>query len=87
MFFRLSVRLAVVGLAFLLVQLGAVVWMYVSTPNELDELLVTAESNRIAREIPEMRGGGAVPENLRRPLAEGTQRAFLIHERGGGIVP
>jgi two-component system OmpR family sensor kinase len=86
LFFRLSVRLAVVGLVFLLVQLGAVVWMYVNNPNELDELLVTAEANRIARELPEMRAGGAVPENLRRPLAGGMQRAFLIHERGGGVV-
>ena len=53
---RLSVRLAV-GLVFLLAQLLAVVWMYVNNPNELDELLVTAEANRIAREIPEMRAG------------------------------
>lgn len=43
------------------------------------------EANRIAREIPEMRAGGAIPENLRRPLADGTQRAFLIHERSGGV--
>ncbi len=86
LFFRLSVRLAVVGLVFLLVQLLAVVWMYVENPNELDQLLVTAEANRIAHEIPEIRAGGAVPDSLRRPSADGTQRAFLINERGGGVL-
>ena len=86
LFFRLTARLAVVGLVFLLVQLAAVVWMYVYNPSELDELLVTAEANRIAHEIPEMRVDGVVPDDLRRPLARGTQRAFLIHERGGGVV-
>ena len=86
LFFRLSARLAVVGLVFLLVQLLAVVWMYVENPNELDQLLVTAEANRIAQEIPEMRSGGAVPDSLQRPLADGTLRAFLIHGRGGGVL-
>ena len=86
LFFQLSVRLAVVGLVFLLVQLLAVVWMYVENPNELDQLLVAAEANRIADEIPEMRAGGAVPDSLRRPLADGTQRAFLIHDRSGGVL-
>jgi signal transduction histidine kinase len=86
LYFRLTVRLAIVGLVFLVVQLAAVVWMYAYNRNELDELLVTAEANRIARAIPEMRAGGVIPDDLRRPIAGGTQRAFLIHERGGGVV-
>ena len=60
--------------------------MYVENPNELDQLLVTAEANHIAHEIPEMRAGGAVPDSLRGPSADGTQRAFLIHEQGGGVL-
>lgn len=36
LFFRLSVRLALVGLVFLVVELAAVVWMYVRNSNELD---------------------------------------------------
>ena len=86
LFFRLSVRLAMVGLVFLLVQLLAVVWMYAENPNELDELLVTAEANRIARDIPQMRLADVVPDDLRRPLAGDTKRAFLVHARGGGVV-
>ncbi len=88
LFFRLSVRLALVGLAFLLLQLLAVVWMYVNNPNDLDQLLVSAEADRIASEIPAMLAdaGSAVPADLSRPIAAGTRRAFLIHERGGAVV-
>lgn len=88
LFFRLSLRLALVGLVFLAFQLLAVVWMYVNNPNELDQLLVTAEADRIAREIPQMRAdaGRVIPDDLQLPLAAGTRRAFLIHERGGGVV-
>ncbi|MBS7701973.1 MULTISPECIES: sensor histidine kinase [Hyphomicrobiales] len=88
LFFRLSVRLALVGLVFLVVELLVVVRMYVNNPNELDHLLVTAEADRIAQEIPQMRGaaGNPVSEDLQYPLASGTRRAFLIHERGGAVV-
>ncbi|MFG1466376.1 ATP-binding protein [Xanthobacter sp. DSM 24535] len=86
LFFRLSVRLALVGLVFLVVELAAVVWMYVRNSNELDQLLVTAEADRIAGDIPQMQANGAVPEALRQPTAAGTRRAFLIHERGGGVI-
>lgn len=86
LFFRLSVRLALVGLVFLMVELSAVVWSYVNRPNELDQLLVSAEVDRIASGIPQMRTGGVVPGDLRQPIAKATRRAFLIHERGGGII-
>lgn len=86
LFFRLSVRLVLVGLVFLVVELSAVVWSYVNRPNELDQLLVSAEVDRIASKIAQMRAHGNVPEDLRRPSIAGTQRAFLIHERGGGVV-
>ncbi len=86
LFFQLSVRLVLVGLVFLVVELFAVVWMYANNPNELDQLLVSAEADRIANEIQQMRVGGVVPEDLRQPIAAGTRRAFLIHQRGGGVV-
>ena len=86
LFFRLSVRLALVGLVFLVVELSAVVWSYVNRPNDLDQLLVSAEAHRIASDIPRIRAGGIVPDDLRQPIAKGTQLAFLIHERGGGII-
>ena len=84
--FRLSVRLALVGIVFLVVELSAVVWSYANRPNELDQLLVSAEADRIASDIPRIRADGGVPDDLRRPIAKGTQLAFLIHERGGGTI-
>lgn len=84
--FRLSVRLALVGIVFLVVELSAVVWSYANRPNELDQLLVSAEADRIASDIPRIRADGVVPDDLRRPIAKGTQLAFLIHERGGGTI-
>lgn len=86
LFFRLSIRLALVGLVFMVVELSAVVWSYVNRPNELDQLLISAEAERIASDIPQMRARGAVPKELQEPIAKGTQRAFLIHERGGGVI-
>ena len=86
LFFGLAVRLALVGLVFLVVELSAVVWSYVNRPNELDQLLVSAEADRIASDIPRIRAGGIVPDDLRQPIAKGTQLAFIIHERGGGII-
>ncbi|KIU53435.1 MULTISPECIES: HAMP domain-containing sensor histidine kinase [Hyphomicrobiales] len=86
LFFRLSMRLALVGLVFMVVELSAVVWSYVNRPNELDQLLISAEADRIASDIPQMRASSTVPEDLRQPIAKGTQRAFLIHERGGGVI-
>lgn len=88
LFFTISVRLAVVGFAFMLAQLLAVVWMYVRNPNELDQLLISAEAARIAREIaPGGAGAGiALSEDLARPLAPDTRRAFVIHEKGGAII-
>jgi signal transduction histidine kinase len=88
LFFKLSLRLAGVGAAFLVVQLAAVTWMYVRNPNELDQLLVTAEANRIAAEL----SAGPTPDHLivradlAQPLAPGTQRSFVVHDRAGRIV-
>lgn len=86
LFFRLSVRLALVGLVFLVVELSAVVWSYTTRPNELDHLLVSTEADRIANDIPRIRAEGIVPDDLQQPIAKGTQLAFLIHERGGGTI-
>lgn len=86
LFVDLTVRLALVGLVFLVVELSAVVWAYVNNPNGLDQLLVSAEADRIARQIPRMRSGGSVPEDLRSPIANRTRRAFAVHDRGGGIL-
>ena len=62
--------------------------MYADNPNELDQLLISAEANRIADEIPQRGAGGSfvVRDDLKIPLAPNTRRAFLVHERGGGVV-
>ncbi|WP_051391231.1 sensor histidine kinase [Paraburkholderia mimosarum] len=88
LFFTMSIRLAVVGVVFMLIQLLAVIWMYVRNPNELDQLLISAEANRIAQEISTVRpdAGIAFSDALRQPLAPRTRRSFLIHEKGGSIV-
>ncbi|WP_296713179.1 HAMP domain-containing sensor histidine kinase [Rhodoblastus sp.] len=83
----LSRRLALVGLAFMLIQLLAVISMYVNNTNELDQLLVTAEASKIAADIPRIRAdGGAIPEELHHPLFAGARRAFHIHDRSGAII-
>ncbi|MFA5121777.1 sensor histidine kinase [Zavarzinia sp.] len=86
--FKLSLRLAGVGLVFLLVQLLAVVWMYVRNPNELDQLLLTAEAGRIAEEIPDLRQPGDPPirDELAQALAPGTRRSFVVHDRAGWVL-
>ncbi len=88
LFFKLSIRLGIVGLVFLLVQLLAVIWMYIGRPNELDQLLITAEADRVASEIPATPLGSAmiIPDDLKRPLARDTRRAFLVHDRSGQVV-
>ncbi|MDD3444867.1 MAG: ATP-binding protein [Zavarzinia sp.] len=85
---KLSTRLAGVGAAFLIVQLLAVIWMYVRNPNELDQLLVSAEANRIAGELSVQGPTDAltVQPDLARPLAPGTRRSFVVHDRAGWIV-
>ncbi|WP_244258877.1 hypothetical protein [Burkholderia vietnamiensis] len=88
LFFTISVRLAVVGCIFMLVQLLAVMWMYVRNPNELDQLLISAEATRIARAIAAggADAGLARSADLAQPLAPDTRRAFVVHEKGGAIV-
>lgn len=71
----------------MLIQLLVVIWMYVNNPNDLDQLLVTAEANKIAGKIPQMRAkAGVVPDDLKAAFVAGTHRAFLIHERSGAVV-
>lgn len=71
----------------MLIQLLVVIWMYVNNPNDLDQLLVTAEANQIAGEIPQMRAEASViPDDLKKAFVAGTHRAFLIHERSGAVI-
>lgn len=88
LFFKLSIRLGVVGVVFTLAQLLAVVWMYINNPNELDQLLLTAEANRIADGIPPTPGGTGmvIQDDLKHPLAPNTRRAFVVHERSGQVI-
>ncbi|WP_374547066.1 sensor histidine kinase [Rhodoblastus sp.] len=87
LFATLSLRLALVGLGFTLIQLLVVIWMYVDNPNELDQLLVTAEANQIAEFIPQIRAeNGVIPKDLKEAFVASTRRAFLVHERDGAVV-
>lgn len=87
LFVKMSIKLGIVGVLFLVIQLIAVVWMYVNNPNDLDQLLVTAEANRVASDIPRTLGAHmVVPERLKQPLSPATRRAFVVHDRRGRVV-
>lgn len=86
--FKMSLRLGVVALIFFVIQVAAVVWMYAHRPNELDQLLVSAESHRIISELRRTSPGAefSVPPDLKKPLSGNTQRAFVIHDNRGRVV-
>lgn len=86
--FKMSLRMGVVALIFFVIQVGAVVWMYAHRPNELDQLLVSAEAHRIVSELRRTSPGAefTVPPDLKKPLAGNTQRAFVIHDHRGQVV-
>ncbi|MDD2878049.1 MAG: HAMP domain-containing sensor histidine kinase [Acidiphilium sp.] len=88
LFFKLSLRLAAVAGLFMMIQVALVVWMYVGSPAELDQLLISAEANRIANAIA-ARPPGPVPalsNDLLPPVAPRTRRAFVVHDRGGRVI-
>jgi two-component system OmpR family sensor kinase len=86
--FKMSLRMGVVAAIFFAIQLGAVVWMYAHRPNELDQLLVSAETHRIASELRQTSPDAefSVPPDLKRPLSGNTKRAFVIHDHRGRVV-
>jgi len=85
---RMTIRLGLVALLFFAIQLASVLWIYVRNPNALDELLVTAEANRIAAEMVETATGPRLgnPDTLGPPISAATARAFLVHDASGNIV-
>lgn len=88
LFFRLLARLGIVASAFLVIQLALVVRMYVASPAELDQLLVSAEADRIAHNISSASQGVSfrMTDELLPPFAEQTRRAFIVHDRAGHVV-
>ncbi|RAR61434.1 signal transduction histidine kinase [Onishia taeanensis] len=86
--FKMSLRMGVVAAIFFVIQVAAVVWMYAHRPNELDQLLVSAEAQRIASELRQTSPGAefSIPPDLKKPLAGNTQRAFVIHDHRGRVV-
>ncbi len=87
LFFKISVRLALVTLAFVLIQVLLVVRMYASNTTELDQLLISAEANRIAAGYAGHPGvSNDIAPELHSPIAPDTRRSFIIHERGGRVV-
>lgn len=87
LFFKISIRLAFVAVAFLILQVLLVVRMYATNTPELDQLLISAEANRIADQYAHSKATPqTIPPALRSSIAPGTLRSFIIHERGGRVV-
>ncbi len=85
---RLSLRLALVALLFMVVQVASVIWMYASNPNALDELLLSAESDRVSDAMVATPQGPRLvaPPALSEPFSPNTRFAFVVRDTEGRLI-
>ncbi|ENQ6478308.1 ATP-binding protein [Klebsiella pneumoniae] len=87
LFFWISVRLALLALVFMLIQVLMVVRMYATNTTELDQLLISAEADRIATQLPSATSTSPTIQALQsNVMAPGTRRSFIVHERSGRVI-